>query len=82
MMSHGSWKKHQQNVHIYLKSPHVVASGELAGSIVVHGDTTLMHKIKSIRLDFVGLEGIVCVCDAVYTAIAFYTDQTYAFSRQ
>ncbi|KAL0144900.1 hypothetical protein V8B55DRAFT_1456858 [Mucor lusitanicus] len=57
-MSHASWKKHQQNVHIYLKSPHVVASGELAGSIVVLGDTTLVHKIKSIRLDLVGLEAV------------------------
>ncbi|KAL9556351.1 hypothetical protein MBANPS3_001902 [Mucor bainieri] len=58
MMSHSSWKKHQQNVHIYLKSPHVVASGELAGSIVIHGDTTLVHKIKSIHLDLVGLEAV------------------------
>ncbi|GAN03738.1 hypothetical protein MAM1_0047d03193 [Mucor ambiguus] len=58
MMSHSSWKKHQQNVYIYLKSPHVVASGELAGSIVIHGDTTLVHKIKSIHLDLVGLEAV------------------------
>lgn len=60
MMSQTSWKKQQQqqNVHIYLKSPHVVASGELAGSIVILGDTTLVHKVKSIHLDLVGLEGI------------------------
>ncbi|KAL9553054.1 hypothetical protein PS6_004152 [Mucor atramentarius] len=60
MMSQASWKKQQQqqNVHIYLKSPHVVASGELAGSIVIHGDTTLVHKIKSIHLDLVGLEAV------------------------
>jgi hypothetical protein len=56
-ISHTSWKKNQQNVYIYLKSPHAIASGELAGSIVIHGDTTLVHKIESIKLDLVGLEG-------------------------
>ncbi|CEP10882.1 hypothetical protein [Parasitella parasitica] len=58
MINHASWRKHHQNVFIYLKSPHVVASGELAGSVVVHGDTTLVHNIKSIKLDLVGLEAV------------------------
>ncbi|KAG2190832.1 hypothetical protein INT46_004074 [Mucor plumbeus] len=57
-ISHTSWKKNQQNVYIYLKSPHAIASGELAGSIVIHGDTTLVHKIESIKLDLVGLEDV------------------------
>lgn len=73
LISHASWKKNQQNVHIYLKSPHVVASGELAGSIVIHGDTTLVHKIKSIRLELVGLEG------AFYLLIISYSRKLTKF---
>jgi hypothetical protein len=42
--------------HIYMKSPYIVASGELAGSIVIEqGDTSIM---QSLELSLIGVEGI------------------------
>ncbi len=47
---------HQQNqgVRIYMKSPHVVANGELAGTIILQ---SLHNNFSSIQLSLIGLEG-------------------------
>lgn len=45
-----------EGVKIYMKSPHVVANGELAGTIVIHlGDILLVEELE---LSFIGIEGI------------------------
>lgn len=48
--------------HIYMKSPHVVASGELSGSVVIdadteNDDTSLIQQVSSIDLTLIGVEG-------------------------
>lgn len=50
-------EEQQEDVHIHMKSPHVVANGELAGTLVIQLQQQEVDTIESIDLSFVGTEG-------------------------
>lgn len=45
-----------EEVKIFMKSPHVVANGELSGTLVVHSGDAL--QVEELELSFIGVEGI------------------------
>jgi hypothetical protein len=68
-MRNSSWLQHQLSslgnkkkdsssaINIHMKSPHVVASGELAGTLVIHLEKE--QEVEGIELSFVGVEAVV-----------------------
>lgn len=60
---HQQQQQGNQGVRIYMKSPHVVANGELSGTIILN-NTLNDDNLKNIQLSLIGLEGkkIVNIC--------------------